>query len=158
MGGRVPPKGGQNRKTKHYDFDTAGNHKCRPLVQNRNENWMDNALALSIQFEWRFPLVRAGALGRAPPNQFRMSVSPSVRLFKHFGFWSPNGWSDLDGRDTIRCAKAPERRWCRSRVGTWHVARATGRRVNPCKNFWSGLQAKRIVQFSSNFQVARTLV
>ena len=44
-------------------------------------------------------------------------VFGSVCESKHFRLWSPNGWSDRDGRIFIRCAGAAVRRWCRLRTG-----------------------------------------
>ena len=54
-----------------------------------------------------------------------LSVCPSVRLSKHFRLWSPNGWSDRDGRIFIRCVKTTERRWCQFQADRLHVARGT---------------------------------
>ena len=69
-----------------------------------------------------------------------------------------NGWADPDERWLIRCAGTAERRWRRSRGDACHLARATCRRVNPSKNVVSGLQPKREVAGSPNFQVRSALV
>ena len=69
-----------------------------------------------------------------------------------------NGWADPDERWLIRCAGTAERRWRRSRGAACHLAHATCRRVNPSKNVVSGLQPKREVAGSPNFQVRSALV
>ena len=61
-------------------------------------------------------------------------------------------------RRLIRCTETAERRWRRSRGAACHLARATCRRVNPSKNVVPGLQPKREVVGSPNFQVRSALL
>ena len=68
-----------------------------------------------------------------------MYVCMYVRLSKHFGLWSPNGWADRDGRILVRCAGAAGKQWCRLQTDRSHVAGATSCNLaKSYKNFVRG--------------------
>ena len=48
-----------------------------------------------------------------------------VRLFKHFGLWSPNRWADRDGQIFVRCAGATERQLCQLWADRLHLVGVT---------------------------------
>ena len=97
------------------------------IIQNRR---ITGSKCIRIEnFVRRFPLVGCwNKVGR--PMFVRVCVCVSVS--KHFRLWSPNGWSDRDGRIFVRCSgktmvPVAERSVAR---GTCHV-----QSCKKCKNY-----------------------
>ena len=91
-----------------------------------------------------------GSVVMGHENEVRASMS--LRLFKHFGYWSTNRLAARDEEGTIRRAGTAEGQWYQSQSNQYHVARATCCRVNPCKKTFSqGCRPNQWTDTTQNF-------